>query len=132
MPGDLVERLETFLRARGDDLDGAKVVVVGVGYKLGSSDTTVTPARDVVRRLRERGAQPLYVDAGVPGFEVDGVPVTRVLASDLGVEPRLDAAVILSGDSSVALDVLAGATKLVLDAGGSRVMPGDTRGVLRL
>jgi hypothetical protein len=118
-----VDRLEALLAAAGRPLRGSEVLLVGVGFKAGSPDTTASPAHAVVRLLRERGARPAYLDSQVLAFAVGGEPVARVHAPDAGGEP-FAAALLLAGDPALAAERLAG-IPVVLDAGGGRILPGS-------
>ena len=121
LPALAVGRLRSVMTERGRELSGASILLVGLGYKPGSSDLTNTPAREVVRLLRDLGATPLYVDSGVHEFEVDGVPVERVTVEDFGGS-RFAAALVLAGDRELASESLFLATDVVVDAGGGRGM----------
>jgi len=122
-----VDQLERRLEEQGLHLSGSPVLLVGVGFKPGSPDTTMTPAQGVVRRIRERGGRPSYLDSQVPQFEVDGVPVTRIESEWL--EPHaFVAGIVLAGDAGVDPERLSSAVRVLLDAGGGRVMRGPLRG----
>jgi nucleotide sugar dehydrogenase len=118
-PAVLVDRLAAALG--GGTLAGARVLLVGVGFKPGSHDTSASPAFEVARVLRGRGALPAYLDSGVPWVDVDGVPLPRVTADGLDGE-RFDAALLLAGERGVTVAGLRRRAALVLDAGGGRVM----------
>lgn len=77
-PFQVVGRLRELLSARGSQLAGARVLLVGVSYKPGVSDLRNAPGLDIVRGLRAAGAHVSYTDPMVPGLTVDGVPVTEV------------------------------------------------------
>ncbi len=94
-PALAVDRLEELLREASRDLHQARVLLVGVGFKPGCSDTTASPAGPVASILRERGARVEYLDEGV-----DNWLIPRVRASSLPDE-QFDAAVVLSGDGAV-------------------------------
>jgi UDP-N-acetyl-D-mannosaminuronate dehydrogenase len=110
MPAVAVDRLASLLA-----LEGARILVVGTGYKPGSSDQTASPAHGIVRELRGRGAIPWFVDSRNDAFIVDetGVPAARPDA--LG---RFDAVIIVSGDDAIPTEALRRAAPVVLDAGG--------------
>ena len=131
LPKAVVDHLADLVEGRGGTLEGERVLLVGVGFKVGSSDTTDTPARDVVRTLRQRGAVPVYVDAGVPSFTVDGEPVPRIDGGTLG-PGAYSAGIVLSGDATVPGRQLLAAARVLLDAGGGRVSPGGIEGAARL
>jgi UDP-N-acetyl-D-glucosamine dehydrogenase len=127
MPSLVADRLESRLARSGLALAGARVLLVGVGFKIGSSDTAETPARDVIRVLRGRGALPCYLDHSVASFEVDGIAVPRIDAAALARE-TFPGGIVLAGDPSIEASLLRGAVRILLDAGGGRVLrgaPGD-------
>ena len=96
----VVARLERLLADSGRHSRNRDVLLVGVGFKVGSPDVTETPAEPIVRRLREAGARVAYADAQVPVFAVDGVPLRRVAAAELARE-RFAVGVVLAGDRTV-------------------------------
>ena len=59
MPSNTVDLLENAL---GGDLDGARIAVLGACYRGGVKETAVSGAFEVIRVLRERGAQPVVND----------------------------------------------------------------------
>ena len=118
-PRLVVERLERSLSETGIHLKDAEVLIAGVGFKPGSPDTTLSPAIEVVRVLRERGASVAYVDSLNPGFIVDGVPVSETAASNVA-ERKFTAGILLSGEQTLSDAALLKCCGLVLDAGGSR------------
>ena len=125
MPADTVDRLAEILAGRGRELAGAEVLLVGLGFKIGTADTTETPARDVARELRRRGAVPLGVDSRCDGLVVDGAPLGRVDHRTLGQGRGYDAAIVLAGDPGVAASALGRSAAIVLDAGGGRALDGE-------
>lgn len=129
MPNTTVVRLLTQLaERRGRGVVGARILLVGVGFKPGSPDLAETPAVPVTRLLRAAGAEIAYADSLVPAFVVDGVPLPRLKAAEF-VRPRVlpvaDAALVLAGDRTITAEILRAACPVVLDAGGgAAVMPG--------
>lgn len=119
-PRLVVDRLEQSLAKRGISLAGSRVLLVGVGFKPGVSDTTLSPAFSVVRTLRQRGAMPSFADSCVAQFAVDGVAVPRIDACSLP-QARFTASVILAGDVEVTLSALADSSELILNASGRPV-----------
>jgi UDP-N-acetyl-D-glucosamine dehydrogenase len=118
-PNLVVERLEELMNARGTQLPGSSVVLVGVGFKTGSADTTRSPACDITRQLINHGASVSYVDSQVESFFVDGVEVQRVSIEVLH-KIVFEGAIILSGDAKLPYEALLASAGIVLDAGGSR------------
>ena len=111
MPAVTVDRLASLV-----PLHGARVLIVGTGYKPGSPEQTSSPARGIVRELRYRGATPWFVDSRNPTFAVDGAEVPAVRADALGA---FDAAILVSGDDALGADELRLAAPIVLDANGT-------------
>ncbi len=82
MPAYVVERLRDALDARGQALNGARILLLGLAYKSGVPDTRESPAIEIFRLLHARGAVLCYHDPLVSRF-----PATRRLgggAPDLG------------------------------------------------
>ncbi len=77
-PLTVAERLNELLRARGTDLAGSHVLVVGVAYKPGVADTRNAPAIDLIRALRAADAKVSYTDPMVPELQVDNEVVPYV------------------------------------------------------
>jgi UDP-N-acetyl-D-glucosamine dehydrogenase len=122
MPGLVIRRLADLLAGK---IEGANVLLVGIGFKPGASETSGTPAYQVVQLLRNAGAKPVYVDGNVDVFEVDGQPVEKMDISELG-PGHYQAALILSGDQEVDPKVIAVTADQVIDASGGRA-PGADR-----
>ncbi|MEY2966077.1 MAG: hypothetical protein RLY50_127 [Actinomycetota bacterium] len=90
MPDYVVLRLVDMLSREGVSVDGATVLILGLTYKADIADDRETPARDVIRGLRARGAQVIAHDPHLSSFEVDGLGVEMVddwstAASDVAV-----------------------------------------------
>lgn len=131
LPKTLVDYLGNLLIEHGKNFTGLRVLIIGVGFKIGSRDTTDTPARDVVRYLRNLDAIPVYLDSGVPRFIVDGEAVASVSVAQL--KPGMfEAGIVHSGDSVVTGEQLTAAVKILLDAGGGRLISGGLPGAARL
>lgn len=122
-PG-VVRRMEMLLKAGGQCLENARIWIIGIGFKAGSSDMTRTPAIDLVRELRSRRALPIYSDSNNNQFKVDDVPVERVPPETF--PEAVAGAVILAGDRSIDLATLNERIPVILDAGGAKIMSGSS------
>jgi UDP-N-acetyl-D-glucosamine dehydrogenase len=71
MPHHVVSRIQRSLNDVGRAVRGARILLLGVAYKGGSSDTRESPALKIIPLLRELGADLSYHDALVP--EVGGM-----------------------------------------------------------
>lgn len=119
----VLKRLEALLQSRGTALKGARIWLIGVGFKVGTADTSNAAAFGVVRLLRAQGATALYSDARIAGLDVDGGAVERIQPGHWPAD--VDAALILTGDPTINLEELADRVPLVLDTGGAKAMDGD-------
>jgi len=72
MPHHVVARVVDGLNRFERSVKGARVLVLGVAYKPDVDDTRESPALDIMRLLRERGARVAYSDPYVPAVSVDG------------------------------------------------------------
>ena len=124
MPSELVRFTEDLLERRGIAIRGARIVLVGVGFKIGSSDTTESPAIGVTRELRRLAAVPVMLDTRVREFVVDGVPLEKVVAHSLP-DTRAEAVIVLAGDPNIAGAVLSRLSEVVIDAGGGKALQGE-------
>jgi UDP-N-acetyl-D-glucosamine dehydrogenase len=120
---NVLARLKSLLRRHDQQLDGACIWLVGIGFKVGSSDTSGSPAIDLTRQLRRCGCKVVFSDSRVRAFEVDGVDVVRAAVQTQ--EFRSAAALIVSGDPDIEINVVRERAAVVLDLGGARVMSGD-------
>ncbi|NNC74542.1 MAG: nucleotide sugar dehydrogenase, partial [Acidimicrobiia bacterium] len=78
MPAYVVERIVSKLNDAGKALRGARIVVLGVAYKGGVSDTRESPSLHILERLLELGAEVAYVDPHVDKVEVGDQMVDRL------------------------------------------------------
>jgi len=62
MPGYVVTRLADLLNDAGLALSRSKVLCLGAAYKPDVADCRESPAIEVMRRLRRKGAQVDYAD----------------------------------------------------------------------
>ncbi|AUG80411.1 hypothetical protein CFP65_5718 [Kitasatospora sp. MMS16-BH015] len=113
-PGQVVGRVAELLAQRGGELAGAKVLLVGASYKPGVADLRNAPALDVIRILREQGAEVSYLDPMVPELAVDGapVPVASWTGETLAAQ---DCVVLVTAHGRIAADPLWAVAPLVLD-----------------
>ncbi len=62
VPAYMVRRLKQRLDERGESLDGAKVCVLGLGFKAEIDDTRQSPALRIIEMLRSEGANVVVCD----------------------------------------------------------------------
>ncbi len=66
MPQFVVDRLMLALNGHGKAVRGAKVLVMGLAYKPNVDDVRESPSFELIRRLRDLGAEVDYNDPHVP------------------------------------------------------------------
>jgi UDP-N-acetyl-D-glucosamine dehydrogenase len=118
MPAYVVSRVQELLNDVGRAVRGSEVLLVGVTYKPDVADLRESPALEVLRRLRELGAQVRYADPYVDDLDVPAVQVAD-MAEAAGAA---DCVVLLTPHTEVDHDGVAAASRLLL----------DTRGAVRL
>jgi len=84
-PRHVVWRAHEMLVQEQRALARARVLVVGIAYKPGVADSREAPGLEIVRRLREEGAQVDFHDPLVPRIELDGE-----LLEGVDPDPRRD------------------------------------------
>jgi len=77
MPLHIVELLESALAEAGQELAGARVLVLGYAYLENSDDTRNSPSAVLVERLRALGAEVVIHDPYVPGYQGDVVEMEQ-------------------------------------------------------
>ncbi len=117
MPAYVVSRSADMLNAAYKPLNGSKVLLLGVTYKADIADQRETPATDVVRKLRLKGADVRYHDPFVDSFAVDGEPVQQA-GSLLDELTAADLTILLQDHSAYNLEYLARRTDRLLDTTG--------------
>jgi UDP-N-acetyl-D-glucosamine dehydrogenase len=115
-PGYVADRLADALARRGQALDGASVVIIGLAYKAGVADSRESPAVPVIELLRHRGARVSVAD-----------PLADAEIGRLGLTPAwpvadacraADAVVIVTDQDGIDYDAIAREAALVLDCRG--------------
>ena len=97
--------------ARQRSLKGSKVLVIGVAYKPGISDTRESPAIKLIGLLEGAGAEVAYHDPHVPSFTENGLTLSSV-----ALEPAAyDCVVVVTNHAEIDYDRLIDDSELVVD-----------------
>jgi UDP-N-acetyl-D-glucosamine dehydrogenase len=114
MPRFVVQKLMWALNERAQHLRGSRILVVGLAYKGGVTDTRESPGLEIFRLLEEAGAEVDYHDPYVPTAVVGGRERASV---ELEAEALRSyaAALIATTHPDFALDVLVENAPLILD-----------------
>ena len=107
---------------RQRSLKGSRILVIGVAYKPGISDTRESPAIKLIALLENAGADVSYHDPHVPSFSENGVALSSV-----PLEPgAYDCVVVVTNHGEIDYEALIEESVLVVDlrnatgASGSR------------
>ena len=68
MPQWVVSKVEDALKASGNKLNGARILVLGIAYKKNIDDMRESPSAELIKLLSEKGAVVDYSDPHVPSF----------------------------------------------------------------
>ena len=112
MPAYVVERLQEELNELGCPVANARVLLLGVTYKRDVADLRETPAADVVRILRDLGADLSYADPYINDWAVDGEPVSSIR---LAGARDFDSVILLQDHSAFSPEQILTAGRVVLD-----------------
>ncbi len=133
MPGWVIDKLEGVLGDRGRNLEGARVLVLGLAYKKDVGDPRESPAFEVLAELRQRGAEVGYHDphiAAAPAMrswpDLPAMSSERLTAELIAAQ---DAVVLVTDHSDVDYDLVQRHAALILDTRG--VYPGGLENVVR-
>jgi len=78
MPSYVVDVTAEALNRQRRCLNGARILALGVAYKRGVGDIRESPALEILKRLREKGADVSYADPRVPSVVLDGAPLKAI------------------------------------------------------
>ena len=118
MPFYVLSKLEQALKSRGKELQGARVLMLGLAYKKDIDDPRESPAFKLLELLEQKGADVVYNDPHIPAFpsmrhykhlKVKNVALTEAVLS------AVDAAVIVTDHSEFDYETIAKHAPLVID-----------------
>jgi UDP-N-acetyl-D-glucosamine dehydrogenase len=114
MPEYWVARVVDRLNDNSKAVRGSRVLVLGVAYKKDIDDIRESPALDVIRLLRQRGADVCYHDPHVSRVKEDGVDLAS-LPLDMATLRGVDCVVIVTDHSSVDYALVAREARVIVD-----------------
>jgi nucleotide sugar dehydrogenase len=126
MPDYVVRRAQALLNDHGKAVKGARVLVLGLAYKPGTSDWRESPAMAIAQRLLALGADVRAHDSHVADDCALGPTIARVeaTAAELGAA---DLVVLAVDHPDLPYDAICTHARLVLDTRG-RLRGRDFRG----
>jgi UDP-N-acetyl-D-glucosamine dehydrogenase len=123
MPRHCAARIQRALNDAGLPVRGARILLLGAGYKPGLPDTRESPALPILQLLRELGGDVAYHDPHVPHWAGTGLD-SRPLDEAVG---WADAVVIVTAHPEVDHAAVARTARLVVDLRGvTRGVPSST------
>ncbi len=118
MPNFVRYKITKALNKIKKPLNGSKILILGVAYKKDINDSRQSPAEEIIRSIRQEGAEVIYNDPYIPDYSVDGEPFkSRELTEKLLSEA--DIAVIVSDHSCYDYNWIVKHCDLVLDTRNS-------------
>ncbi len=99
MPVWWTQKVQDALNEEGKAVKGSKVLVLGVAYKKDISDMRESPSIDIIKLLKQKGADVRYHDPHVPSFDEHGI-ADDVRAVDLGEALTWADCVVVATDHS--------------------------------
>ncbi len=117
MPEYVVRRAQSMLNDRGKAVRGARVLLLGLAYKPGTSDWRESPAMVIADRLTDLGAEVRAHDSHVPDGVALGPSIPRVGCTTDEIESA-DLVLLLTDHPELPYDEIAGRAQLVLDTRG--------------
>jgi len=114
MPRYVVDRIVELLNQRRIPINGARILILGITYKRDIDDTRESPALSIIEELLELEGAISYHDPYVPGFEYNGVKLSRVeLSPELLSEQ--DLVVVTTDHQSYDWQFVVKHSRLILD-----------------
>jgi UDP-N-acetyl-D-glucosamine dehydrogenase len=113
-PAFCVERIERALNDAAKPVNGSRILILGVSYKAGVSDTRESPSLKIARRLRDLGAEVSYHDPHAPAL-----PELDLTSADLDEALRAtDLAAIVTAHPELDYEDVVASAPLVVDFRG--------------
>jgi nucleotide sugar dehydrogenase len=117
MPAYVAQRAAEILNDRGKALRGAGLLLLGLSFKGGSSDTRESPALRVAERLARSGAAVTYHDPFVPAATIDGEGYESSELTDEVIRAA-DLVVLLTDHDGVDYERVVAAAECIFDTRG--------------
>jgi UDP-N-acetyl-D-glucosamine dehydrogenase len=114
MPGFTISRVADALNEGQKSLKGSKILGLGITYKRDATDIRESPALEVLRGLREKGASIFYTDPFISSLMLDDV---RLESTNIDPDAlrSMDCVVVLTDHSSFDYSMIAAHSPLIVD-----------------
>ncbi|HDP70016.1 MAG TPA: nucleotide sugar dehydrogenase [Actinobacteria bacterium] len=114
MPYYVVTRISEALNDVQKSINGSKILILGVAYKKDIDDLRESPALEIIKILKERGAHISYHDPYISEFEVEGSIFNSQHVNEKMLEEK-DCVVVITDHSNVDYNFIAKKASLVVD-----------------
>ena len=132
MPYYVTSRIMEALDSRGQSLNGARVLVLGVAYKKDVTDVRESASLKLIRLLGGKGARVSYNDPGIAKIQVSEDTLTSVELTKENLS-LADCVVIATAHSCYDYQYIVGNASLVFDIRGvTRNIKGDGNNIVKL
>ncbi len=115
MPEYIVKRVQDALHHRRKNINGSKILVLGVTYKKDVKDLRKSPSIDVIVNLLKHGAKVSYHDPLIPFLKIKGLDL-KSIALDKRSIGNFDCVLIATDHSGVDYQGLLNNAKFVFDS----------------
>ena len=121
MPSHVIGVLARALNDRGKPVNGSRVLVLGLAYKPDVDDTRESPSFELIRLLRELGAEVSYNDPHIPRVPAKRDYDLSMESVELTPENLSSFAAVLISTNHSAYDwpMIAGHARLIVDTRGA-------------
>jgi UDP-N-acetyl-D-glucosamine dehydrogenase len=114
MPHYVVNKVFDALNGYRKSVKGSKIVLLGLAYKRNSNDFRESPALDILKLLKEKGAEVYFNDPYIPKIQMDSETLqTQTL--DASLLETSDCVVIVTDHSSYDWQFVVDHAKLIVD-----------------
>ncbi|MEA3345054.1 MAG: nucleotide sugar dehydrogenase [Chloroflexota bacterium] len=114
MPHYVMDKVFEALNEEGKAVKGSRILLLGVAYKRDVSDIRESPALDILRLLKAKGAMVSYHDPHVPHLRLDDIAMDSVTL-DADALASADCVVVVTDHSDYDWDWIAGNSRLLVD-----------------
>lgn len=114
MPKYVIERLKKLLHDRGINLNGAKILILGVAYKKNVKDLRESPAIEIIEALQKKNAKVSFYDPFLPYIKIHEIDLKRVELNKKNLK-TFDCAIIVTDHSNVDYGFIKNNAKLIFD-----------------
>lgn len=115
MPRYCVSRMGGILNRSKKSLNGSRALVLGAAYKQDIGDYRESPALNVMKELRNCGAEVSYYDPYVPEYSYQGETFHSIPALNAGVLEQSDIVVIVTAHTNIDYELVQQHAKAIFD-----------------